>query len=279
MMRVPSEQTLDLPSGPMRVRLHGPETGHLVLSVPGLSANRLSFDALGRHLGEAGYRVAATDLRGRGRSPAGCHGSHGWRAHARDLLHAAKALGAETFDLVGHSMGAFVGLELANMAPKRLRRFVLIDAVGVPDPRAMPPIFAAAQRLGQTHASIDAFLGAVKRAGIVPFDTFWEAHYREDLVDAPGGGVKQRASLDAIMEDMAYAGMTNVRALWPGVTSRSLLLRAGVPMGPGGDIVTEHDRDWFVQAAHEATAAEIPANHYGIMTHPETAKRIEEFLR
>jgi pimeloyl-ACP methyl ester carboxylesterase len=194
-------------------------------------------------------------------------------------LQAAKALGADSFDLVGHSMGAFVGLELANMAPKRLRRFVLIDAVGVPDPRAMPPIFAAAQRLGQTHESVEAFLGAVKRAGIVPFDAFWEAHYREDLVEAPGGGVKQRASLDAIMEDMAYAGMTNVRALWPGVVSKALLLRAGISMGPGGDIITEHDRDTFLRTAREASAAEIPANHYGIMTHPDTAKRIEEFLR
>ena len=273
-----SEERIRIPNGSMRARLHGRSDAPLVLGVPGLSANALSFDAIGAEIAAHGGRLVALDLRGRGRTPAGEPGTHGWESHARDLLDVASALSADSFDVVGHSMGAFVGLTLANLAPSRLRRLVLIDAVGVPDPRAMPPVIAAANRLATTYASIDAFVSGVKSAGIVPWSPFWERHYRDDLVPTDGG-VKLRASSAAILEDMAYAAKTEVRAMWPGVRAKSLLLRAGVPMGPGGFIVTAEDRDGYVAAAPDARAFEIDANHYGIMTHPDTATRTWEFLR
>jgi len=194
------------------------------------------------------------------------------------VLAVADALGAQRFDFVGHSMGAFIGLVLANLAPTRLRRLVLIDAVGVPDPRAMPPILAAARRLGTVHRSVDDFLSAVRTTGIVPMGPFWEAHYREDLVEAPGG-VQQRASRAAVLEDVTWAAMTDVRGLWPGVGTPALLVRAGQPLCPGGDIVTASDRDAFLQTAPRARAVEIDANHYGVMNHPRTAAVVEEFLR
>ena len=274
----PRDTVLQLASGAMHVRLHGPADGPLAIGVPGISANAFTFNDVGAALARAGRRVAAVNLRGRGRSPAGPQGSHGWENHARDVLAVADALGAKRFDYVGHSMGAFVGLTLANLAPDRVRRLVLIDAVGVPDPRAMPPIFAAAQRLGTVHPTADAFLDKVKSAGVVPWGPFWEAHYREDLTEVPGG-VMQRASQAAVLEDITYATMTQVRKLWPGVGAQTLLIRAGVSLGPGGDIITVEDRDAFVAAAPRARFIEVPANHYGVMNHPDTAKAVEEFLR
>lgn len=273
----PVERDLDLPSGRMRVRLHGPEGGRLVVGVPGLSANRMSFEAMARHLASSGRRFAAVDLRGRGRSPAGFPGTHGWDAHARDVVAVAEALGARTFDQVGHSMGAFVGLALANLFPDRLRRLVLVDAVGVPDARAMPPIFAAAQRLGSVYPSVDAFLEKVKAAATVPWNAHWEAHYREDLEPCPGG-VKQRANPAAVMEDMLHAGGRDVRALWPGVGTQALLIRAALPLAEGGFVITPEDRDGFVARAPRARFVEIQANHYGVIDHPETARAVEEFI-
>lgn len=262
---------VDLPRGPLRVRHHlGP--GRLSIGVPGLSANALSFEALGQ-----GRALAALDLRGRGRSPAGARGMHGWENHAADVLAVADALGVPRFDFIGHSMGAFIGLLLANRAPERIRRLVLIDAAGVPDPRAMPPIFNAVHRLGTVYPSADAFLSRVRDAGVVPWGPFWEAHYREDLVDVPGG-VAQRASSSAVLEDLAFASTVAVRDLWPGVGMKTLLVRAAVPLAPGGDVVTEADRDAFLQAAPRAQAVEVPANHYGVIHHPKTARAVKEFL-
>ena len=270
---------LALPSGQLRARRHGAPGLPLVLGVPGLSANALTFDALGPALASAGHNLTALDLRGRGRSPAGPEGTHGWENHARDVLAAATALGAERFDLVGHSMGAFVGLVIANLAPERVRRLVLIDAVGVPDPRAMPPIFAAVGRLGAVYPSADAFLQKVAEAGVVPWSPFWEAHYREDLVEVPGG-VQQRASASAVREDLRYGTwQLGVRNLWLGIKARALLVRAGEPIGDGGFIVTACDRDAFVQTVPGARAVEIPANHYGVMNHPLTARAVAEFLQ
>ena len=275
--RAPIDRMLSLPSGAMRARLHGVDGGPLALGVPGLSANCFSFEALGSALAASGRSMAALDLRGRGRSPAGAAGSHGWLGHARDVLAVADALGAETFDFVGHSMGAFVGLSLMSLASHRVRRLVLIDALGVPDPRAMPPILAAAQRLGTVYPSVDGFLELVRAANVVPWGDFWEAHYREDLVETEGG-VRQRASKDVILEDLAWAAATDVRLLWPFVTVPTLLVRAGIPFAVGGDIVTEADRDAFLSIARTARALEVPANHYGVMNHPLTANAAQEHL-
>ncbi len=272
------DEMIRLPSGPMRVRRHGSSSARLAVGVPGLSANRFSFEAIGDALAGKDRALAAVDLRGRGRSPAGDRGTHGWENHARDVLAVADAVGANRFDFIGHSMGAFIGLVVANLAPERVRRLVLIDAVGVPDPRAMPPIFAAVNRLNTVHASADAFIAKVKAAGVVPWSSFWEAHYREDLIEVPGG-VQQRANQTAVLEDLGYAAVTQVRDLWPGVGASTLLVRAAQPLGPGGDVVTAADRDAFLKTAPRAKAVEIDANHYGVINHPDTARAVEEFLR
>jgi len=274
----PTDRMLALPSGAVRVRLHGTEGHPLAIGAPGLSANAFSFDALGASFARAGRALAAMDLRGRGRSPAGRSGTHGWDNHARDVLAVADQLGATRFDFIGHSMGAFVGLALVNLAPARVRRLVLVDAIGVPDPRAMPPIIAAAQRLETVHASVDAFLEKVKFVGVVPWGPFWEAHYREDLIEVPGG-VQQRASRAAVLEDMAYAASSDVRRLWRGVVSQALLVRAAMPFVAGGDVVTAADRDAFLAVAPRARAVEIDANHYGVMNHPDTARAVLEHMQ
>lgn len=269
-----ADRLFSLPSGTLRTRVHGDHTAPLAVGVPGLSANCFTFNRIGPSLPR---HFVALDLRGRGRSPAGPPGTHGWDNHARDVVAVADALNVDRFDFVGHSMGAFVGLALMALAPRRVRRLVLVDAVGVPDPRAMPPILAAAQRLGAVYPSADAFIDAVKAANVVPWSPFWEDHYREDLVEVPGG-VRQRAAKEAVLEDLAWASKTDVRALWPHVTAPALLVRAAISLLPGGDIITAADRDAFLRTAPQARAVEIDANHYGVMNHPDTAKAIQEHL-
>lgn len=276
----PVDFDIEVANGRLRAWAFGPEDGDLAIGIPGLTANSREFAAIGPALGARGRRFVALDLRGRGHSDVTAPGTYGWAAHARDVVDAAAQLGAEAFDVIGHSMGGFVGLQLANDHPQALRRLVLVDALGAPDPDAVIPIVASLERLGRVSESAEAHVAAVRESGaVVPWSQLWEDYYRYELTDAEGGGVLSRTDRDAILEDAAYAGGHPPRDLWPGVACPVLLCRATVGFGPqGGLIVTSSDRDEFAAAHPQARVIEIDANHYGVIEHADTVRGIVDFL-
>jgi pimeloyl-ACP methyl ester carboxylesterase len=274
----PETLSFALPSGTVRAQRFGyGADAPVTICVHGLSANSCSFGRLGEVLGSRGHGVVAMDLRGRGHSEITRPGSYGWLNHARDVLAVADALGAETFDYVGHSMGAYIGMALATLAAARVRRMVLIDAVGFPEPQSLVAIAGAVRRLGAVHASADAYVAAVRGLGTIePWSAHWERHYRYEIVETPAG-VRSRTDSTAIMEDMAYASSQSPRALWPSLTMDSLLVRAARPLG-GGFVVSARDRDAFVATVKGARAVDIDANHYGVVMHDDTGDQIARFL-
>src|SRR5687768_15244379 len=118
-----------------------------VMCVPGLSSNATGFDRLAADLVAEGRQVVALDLRGRGASDRTPQGSYGWPAHAADVAGVAAELGLQRFDVVGHSMGAYVAMQLAATEADRVRRLVLIDGAGVPEPEALEVIGKGLERL------------------------------------------------------------------------------------------------------------------------------------
>ncbi len=149
---------LHLDSGTLHAESRGAASGALAVCVPGLSANLRGFDFIAERTAGRTRRVVALDLRGRGQSEVTAPGTYGWVSHARDVLGVADALGAASFDVVGQSMGAIVAMEIARLAPERVRSVVLIDACGVPDPATGPLIRAAVERLGTVYPSLAAYL-------------------------------------------------------------------------------------------------------------------------
>lgn len=275
---MPATVDLKLPSGVLRAQRFGSGAERLTLCVHGLSASSRSFDVIAGALESPARSVVAMDLRGRGWSDITPPGTYGWARHADDLLAIADALGAETFDLVGHSMGAFIGMELARRAAGRIRRLVLIDAVGIPEAAALLAIAASVQRLGTRHADADAYVAAVRATGHVqPWNDHWEAMFRYDLVAAAGGGVTPRTDRGAVFEDAMYGSSQRPMELWPAITMDTLLLRAARPLG-AGFIVSAADRDAFLAQVPRASAVEIDANHYGIIHHPATVESVRRFL-
>lgn len=100
-----------------------------VLLVHGFaSTGALTWEATGwvAALAEAGRGAIVPDLRGHGGSDAP-HDADAYspRLLAEDLLAVLDAEGAATVDVIGYSMGSWVSLALAKLAPHRVRRLVV----------------------------------------------------------------------------------------------------------------------------------------------------------
>ena len=281
-----SEFDLELTSGRLHAKRYGSSSAPLVVAVPGLSANLMSFEFLGERLDPGAVQLVAIDLRGRGLSEVTGPGSYGWVNHAADVFEVADLLGAGHFSLIGHSMGAAVTMAAAARDASRIDRTVLVDLCGIPDPSTAGPIGASVARLGALYPSVDAYLAQVKSIGLIdPWNDFWERYFRYEL-ERVEGGFSARTSRAAVTEDslfgagaFAFGDQAGVYGLWQSLTMPVLLLRATREMIPGtGFIVSQRDRERFPEMVPRATAVDIDANHYTIATNEAAATAIAEFL-
>jgi len=271
---------LHLPGGRIRARRFGDPAGELVLCVPGLSANSRWYDFLAERIAGNGRQIVALDLRGRGHSEVTPAGTYGFRNHARDIFAAAQALGAERFDLIGHSMGAYVSMEAAALdSAERIRRLILIDGLGIPRYAAIKAIQHNLQRLNFIHPSTEHYVSAVRGQKLIEaWNDYWDRIYAYELVAVPGG-MRARTQAAAVQEDFTYGNLHDARRLWHKFAMPVLALRAARSMsGRNGFIVTEFDLRHFVRVAPSGTALEIDANHYDIMMHAQTLAAIRDFI-
>ena len=110
----------------------------------------------------AGRRVLAPDLRGRGRTR-GPDSDYSITSLAKDVVAFADALGIQDFDLVGHSLGSCVAMEIALTHPPRVRSLVVVSPGWID---GMPGVYAIPERQRQLKDD-PAFLAMALRA-IVP---------------------------------------------------------------------------------------------------------------
>lgn len=269
-----------VPRGHLRAHRFGPANGRLVICVPGISANSRWFDYLAEGLAARGRQVVALDLRGRGYSSITPPGTYGWHNHALDVYASARALGATSFDYIGHSMGAYVGMEAgAVQADVRLRKLVLIDGLGVPRLAAMMSIVRALDRLGRDYDSCESYVAYIRNLGLVQhWNAYWERAYEYELIEE-AGRVRSRTQRAPVFEDLAYGYRHDARRLWRKLEMPVLALRATLPIaGRTGVIVPACDLRNFAHIAPRATIAEIDANHYDIVMHDHSLSAIRGFL-
>jgi lipase len=184
----------------------GPGT---VVGVHGISASHRAWSAVGEHLG--GITLVAPDLRGRGAS-GGLSGPFGMAAHARDVLSVIDHIGQRQVVVTGHSMGGYVALELAAVAPERVSSLVLVDG-GLATP--LPPgadidgllettLGPALARLRRSFESRDAYLDFWKEHPAFKETSCWNEHVEAYLgYDLTGEApeLRSRVSEQAVIED------------------------------------------------------------------------------
>jgi lipase len=187
---------------------HARATGPVVLAVHGITATHRTWPLLADALGDV--RIIAPDLRGRGRSNA-LPGPFGLRAHAEDMLAVLRHFDVDRAIVVGHSMGAFVSVRLAELAPDRVEALVLVDGgLPVPHPpgvdRADVPAVVlgpALERLAMTfpdRASYRAFWRRHPALGPYWNDTI--AAYVDYDVDGVEPELRSSALAEAVAENV-----------------------------------------------------------------------------
>jgi pimeloyl-ACP methyl ester carboxylesterase len=266
-------------SARLRARRWGSASATPVFCLPGLAGNVENFAFLAEQVAGPDRQLIALDLRGRGYSNRTGPGTYGWENHARDVLAVADTLGFDRFALVGQSMGGSVAMKVAELDPARLQAVVLVDIAGRVDRGIGPVIQASLSRLGRVYASADAYVAAVRTAGLIdPWSDYWERAYRYDL-EAHEDGFRTRTSLPAVAEDRAYGATQDPCARWANLTMPTLLIRATRKLRRGaGHVIPVDQCQAFRRSVPHAEVVEVDGNHLTVNTHPDTAAAVRRFL-
>ncbi|MDR0285225.1 MAG: alpha/beta fold hydrolase [Propionibacteriaceae bacterium] len=113
-----------------------------VVMVHGLFTNHTVFLGCGaKALADAGYRVVLYDLRGHGLSEVPETGGFSLTDLGVDLFGLMDALGIETADVVGYSLGAAIAVKSLLAWPERFRSLTVIEGFGL-DPRHLDLVSA-----------------------------------------------------------------------------------------------------------------------------------------
>lgn len=114
-----------------------------VIIVPGITSPAATWSFVGERFGQQ-FDTYIVDVRGRGLSEASDSLDYSLDAQAQDLLALARGLGLQRCSVVGHSMGARIGIRAARMQGEGIARLALIDPpVSGPGRRAYPAQLSA----------------------------------------------------------------------------------------------------------------------------------------
>src|SRR5688500_518200 len=190
---------------------------------------------VGPALAAAGWRVIAVDQRGHGNSPR--IEGHATIGHmAADLAATIERTGARADALIGHSLGAAVGAELAYLRPELVRRLVLEDPPAIVRTDDLAWQSNLQRELLAAHAD---FEGEVARE--IASNPAWEEEDARQDVEG-----KQLADGEGIVASFRHGIGTRVPALAPILAVPTLYLLAA------------EDRSVFAGAARRRLAADLP---------------------
>jgi pimeloyl-ACP methyl ester carboxylesterase len=226
------------------------------------------------------------DLRGRGQSEKPSTG-YSLDYHLRDINCLLDDLQLKRAVIMGHSLGAFIGLAFAAQYPERTDRLILVDGAGDLSTDQMNKIFVgikpALDRLGQIFPSADAYLDKMKQAPYLhPWTAAVETYCRYEI-EAVDGGVRTNIDPAHIQEEAANFRKVDCASFYPGLQCKVLILRAPNGLLSQDDLLLPEDVvKKMTDEIPDARRFDVAdTNHYGILMKPHAARdrAIREFLK
>jgi pimeloyl-ACP methyl ester carboxylesterase len=226
-------------------RIHVVEDGDgpLVLLIHGFPESWYSWRHQLPVLARAGYRAAAIDVRGYGRSSAPLEiEAYGMLHHVNDSLGVVEALGADTAVVVGHDWGAPIAADSALLRPDVFTAVALLSVPYSPPGRRRPSeAFAAIG--GDEEFYINYFQHPGRAEAEIELDV--RSWLRGFYITASGDGAP-RADDGGTMATVPHGGMLKDRFQIPEALPRWL---------------TRADLDFYV-SEFERTGFRGPLNRY-----------------
>lgn len=247
-----------------------------ILCLHGLTRNGKDFEAFaGAFAGR--FRVLAPDQRGRGRSaydpnPA----NYNLFTQCADMWAMLDGMAIDRVVIVGTSMGALMGVVMANQKPDRVMGLVLNDAGPEVDPVGLERIRGYVGK-SPPVASWDEAADAIARVHGAAYPTYdredWVSLARHTYIeDAEGFRLDYDPSLTAALDPAATPP-----DLWPAFavlnTVPALVLRGAL-----SDILSEATAGKLSEQTGAALATIPDRGHAPDLSEPESLAAIEEFL-
>ncbi|HSD51343.1 MAG TPA: alpha/beta hydrolase [Candidatus Methylomirabilis sp.] len=260
-----------------------PGKGPAVVCIHGLTANHTSFASVAHSLSPE-YRLIAYDLRGRGDSDKPAQG-YSIKIHCQDLRGLLDHYGLRKAIILGHSLGAHIGVAFAVQAPERVSRLILVDGGIDVRPEILDSIAPAINRLGIEFPSLEAFLRMLQ--GLPMFAGRWneylDRYYRYDVEALPTGAVRSKVAKYAIEEELRSLSRGRLWTSHHRLKCPTLILRAPDGLMTSTDcLMTEEEGRALAHAIPKSKLVVIPnTNHYTILmgSHPRVRSALRTFLR
>jgi pimeloyl-ACP methyl ester carboxylesterase len=256
-----------------------------ILCIHGITANCRCWDTLAQTLAPDNH-VMAMDLRGRGQSDKPSRG-YALDFHLRDINCLLDDLDCDRAVIMGHSLGAFIGLAFAAEYPGRVNRLILVDGGGDLSPEQMEKVFAgikpALDRLEMVFPSSEAYLEKMRAAPYIqPWSAVTEAYYRYEI-ETVEGGVRTNIAPAHIQEEAANIRKVDCAPYYPRLECDVLILRATKGLLSQDDILLPEDViGRMLREIPRVQRFDVDGmNHYGVVFQPHAARDevIREFLR
>jgi lipase len=256
----------------MLLQLHewGDPSAPPVVCVHGVNAHGRRFRRLAEERLARRFRVLAPDLRG--------HGGSEWEppwtiaTHLHDLLETLDDAGVRSADWIGHSFGGRLVLELAALAPERIRRAVLLD----PAIQLLPHIgfdFAERERTDRAYDSPGHAIEDRLASGAPTPREFLEEENREHLVEHRDGKFRFRYCQAAVVS--MYGELCTPPPAPETMRMPTLLVHAGQFGLVRADQLEEYER----ALDDHIRVVEVPGGHIVYWdAFDETADVVDAFL-
>jgi pimeloyl-ACP methyl ester carboxylesterase len=254
-----------------------PGGGPAVVAIHGLTSNHTAWYPIANVLAGR-HRLIAHDLRGRGDSEKPDKG-YSLAEHSADLLGLLDHFDLKRAVVMGHSLGAHIGVHFAAHHPARVAKLVLVD--GGLDVRAevFDSIAPSVNRLGVEFPSVEMFLAIVQTLPM--FAGRWNdhlaRHFTYDVEPGPGGGVRSKVARHSIEEEVANLQRTRLWIWHHRIAAPTLLLRAPDGLLAADDcLMTQAEAEAMAHAIPDCRLVVVPGtNHYTILLGDDPVVRRE----